>query len=483
MITYETYCQLRELHRQGLNNSQLARQLNLHPRTVATWLVRDYTRKAASPRTSILDPYKDQIVQWLEQHPLSAQQILQRLNTLGYTGGYTTVKEYVRKVRPRRREAFLTLAFAPGECAQVDWGSSGTIAVGNTRRRLHFFVMVLCYSRLMYVEFTLLQTMEHFLACHQNAFHYFGAVPKRIMVDNLKSAVLKRLTGEAPVLNPRYLDFAHHHGFEINPCGVARGNEKGRVENGVGYVKKNFLNGLVRGQFAALGPAARQWLDGIANQRLHAETRQRPWERFSDEKALLLPLPENPYDVGHISSVRATKQFRVHVDSNRYSVPAEFAGQKLTLKRYPYELFMYHGDRRIAQHVRSYDRHQDFEQPDHVRELLTYRRKAREQKLLAQFFALSPQAETYYKALAQKRLNTSHHVQKIVALSEIHGRDAVARAIDDGLTFHAYSCEYIANLLEQQQTPPPTNGALHLTRRQDLLELCIPEPGLHLYDN
>ena len=118
-----------------------------------------------------------------------------------------------------------------------------------------------------------------------------------------------------------------------------------------------------------------------------------------------------------------------------------------------------------------------------MRELLTYRRKAREQKLLAQFLALSPQAEAYYNALAQKRLNAPHHVQKIVALSEIHGPDAVARAIDDGLTFHAYSCEYIANLLEQQQTPPPANGALHLTRRQDLLELSIPEPGLHVYDN
>ena len=163
-------------------------------------------------------------------------------------------------------------------------------------------------------------------------------------------------------------------------------------------------------------------------------------------------------------------------------MPAEYAGQKLTVKCYPHELLVYHDNRRLAQHARCYDRHQDFEQPDHVRELLTYRRKAREQKLLAQFLALSPQAEHYYQALAQKRLNVTHHVQKIVALSEIYGRDAVARAIEDGLTFHAYSCEYIANLLEQQKTPPPSNGALHLTSRQDLLDLAIPEPGLHLYD-
>ena len=264
--------------------------------------------------------------------------------------------------------------------------------------------------------------------------------------------------------------------------GWRRETKKGRVENGVGYVKKNFLNGLERGDFAALGPTARQWLDGIANQRLHAETRQRPLDRFADEKNALLPLPPEPHDVGQIRAVRATKQFRIHLDSNRYSVPAEYAGQKLTLKSYPDELLVYHGDRRIAQHARCYDRHQDFEQPDHVRELLRYRRKAREQKLLAQFLALSPQAERYYQALAQKRLNVTHHVQKIVALSEIYGRESVARAIDDALEFHAYSCDYIANLLEQQRRGPlAPAGALHLTRREDLLELSIPEPGLHLY--
>jgi transposase len=147
----------------------------------------------------------------------------------------------VRKVRPRRQKAFLKLSFAPGECAQVDWGSFGTVAVGDTTRRLSFFVMVLCYSRMMYVQFTVSQSMEHFLGCHQNAFVHFGAVPARIMVDNLKSAVLRRITGQPPVLNPKYKDFADHCGFEIAPCAPAKGNEKGRVENGVGYVKKNFF--------------------------------------------------------------------------------------------------------------------------------------------------------------------------------------------------------------------------------------------------
>ena len=132
---------------------------------------------------------------------------------------------------------------------------------------------MLCYSRLMYLEFTVSQTMEHFLGCHVNAFEAFaGRVPAKIMVDNLKSAVLQRSIGQAPVFNPRYADFARHHRFEIAPCNVGAGHEKGRVEAGVGYVKKNFLAGLDIPDFRALNPAARHWLDSVANVRIHGET-------------------------------------------------------------------------------------------------------------------------------------------------------------------------------------------------------------------
>lgn len=175
----------------------------------------------------------------LEKYPYSAAQVWQRLREQGFEGGYSMVKAYVGMVRPKPQPAFLKLAFAPGECAQVDWGSFGSVPVGQTSRRLSFLVMVLCYSRMMDVEFTVSQTLEHFLACHQHAFEFFGGVPQTVRVDHLKSAVLKRALGEAPVFNPKYADFAKHNGFRIVPCHVGKGNEKGRVENGGGYVKKN----------------------------------------------------------------------------------------------------------------------------------------------------------------------------------------------------------------------------------------------------
>jgi hypothetical protein len=157
-------------------------------------------------------------------------------------------------------------------------------------RRLSFFVMVLCYSRRMYLEFTVSQMMEFFLQCHENAFAAFGGVSRRVMVDNLKSAVLQRLVGQAPVFNAKYLDFSRHWGFEISPCNVRAGNEKGRVENGVGFVKKNFLAGLELADFSTMQPAAQLWVDTVADVRMHESTHQRPTDRFEDERAKLTPL-------------------------------------------------------------------------------------------------------------------------------------------------------------------------------------------------
>jgi transposase len=194
VLDYETYCKIRDCHdRQHLTITQTARVLGLHPQTVSKWLKADqYRRRQSPPRASRLDPFKAQVVRWLDTHPYSAQQIFQRLREAGFDGGYTIVRDYVSKIRPPRREAFLKLAFAPGECAQVDWGEYGSIAVGSTRRRLSFFVMVLCYSRLMYLEFTVSQTMEHFLACHEHAFAAFGGCPAKVMVRiGVKIAALR----------------------------------------------------------------------------------------------------------------------------------------------------------------------------------------------------------------------------------------------------------------------------------------------------
>src|ERR1035437_6145119 len=484
MLDYETFCQIRDhLTRQQLSQAQTARALGLDIRTVAKWAnVEQFVPRAGVVRVGKLDAFKGQIVRWLDTHPYSAQQIYQRLCEAGYQGGRTIVKDYVHRIRPRHQEAFLKLDFAPGEAAQVDWGEYGSIGVASPRRRRSFFRMVRCYSRRMYLEFTVSQTSEFFLSCHENAFTAFGGVPSQIMVDNLKSAVLQRLIGLAPVFNPKYLDFSRHWGFEIKPCNVRSGNEKGRVENGVGYVKKNFLAGLELPDFAAMQPAATLWMDTVANVRMHESTHQRPIDRFEEERAHLKRPSPAGFDLARVRTVSATKQFRVPLESNPYSVPARYAGHRLTLKAYADRVCIYDHEQLVVRHPRSMDRHKDIEDPEHQRQLLVQRKSAREQRLVVQFLAISARGAAYRYGLETHHFNARAHLRKIVALVELHGKEAVARALDDGLELQAFSAEYVAHILSARRRIGEEPAALQLTRRADLLDLELPEPDLSIYD-
>jgi len=482
MIDYATWAAISDGVGKRLTAAQLALSLGLDIKTVRHWIGRPYAPRQPVRRPSKLDPFKGRIVGWLDAHPLSAQQVFQRLRDNGYGGGISIVKDYVRAVRPRPREAFLTLAFAPGEVAQVDWGEFGTIAVGDTRRRLSFFVMVLAYSRKMYVEFTLSQTMEQFLAAHVNGFNALG-VPKKVMVDNLRCAVLQHRRGESAQFNPRYLDFARHYGFEPVACAVAKGNEKGRVERGVGYVKVNFLSGLELPDFAALNPAAQVWLESVANVRMHRETHRRPVDLWAEERAHLQAANPRPFDVGRVLVVRANRQFRVTFEANRYSVPARFAGAQVTLKAYPDRLCIYHSEDLIARHARSFERYRDLEDPDHPKALVAQRRHARDAQVLQRFLTLTPLAVRYHAGLVERRGHALVHVRKIVALADIYGNEAVVRALTDALSFAAFSSEYVAHLIEARTRQLPQASPLVLMRRQDVLELELPPADMSAYSS
>lgn len=484
MIDFATYSKIHYMrHTQKLSISQIAAEISLDEKTVAKWLCRKrFEARKGKGRSSKLDPYKAIIRTWLEKHDYSAQQVFQLLREQGYVGGYTIVKDYVRRIRPRKTNAYLTLSFAPGECAQVDWGSFASVPVGNTRRQLSFFVMLLSYSRMMYVEFTLSQKQEHFLQCHENAFIHFGGIPKRIMIDNLKTGVLEHKPGEPALINPRYADYARHCGFEVVACNPREPQEKGRVENAVGYIKKNFLKGLRIDDFAHLAAPARRWLSEVANVRIHRQSGRKPVELWEKEKPHLQALPLNPYDTGTSMRLRASSTFRVTIDTNRYSVPAQYASQFLDVRLYSDKVIVWHEGQIVAEHVRSYARSGDFENPDHPRALLAQRHRARTQKNLQLFLQLGEHSEIFYLQMRERRLNSNEHIRRILALVDIHSRQKVAEAISDGHHLGAYSSEYIANILEQRARPKERPGPLHLTRPSELLELESPVADLAIYD-
>jgi transposase len=484
VIGYERYCQMKQAEAAGRTAPQIARELKLHVQTVRKWLERERyerSRGAQTARRSKLDAFKPALVRWVDGHPFTGMQLWHKVKEQGYTGGYSILKAYLRRIRPNRTEAFLTLKFAPGQCAQVDWGSFGTVPVDGTRRALSFFVLVLAHSRWLYVEFTLGQSQEWFLGCHQRAFEKLGGVPHEVMVDNCKTAVLSHVPGTDPVFNAQYLDFARHHGFRIKACGPGHPQSKGIVENAVAYVKKSFLLGRQINQFQELAPAVSLWLETIANVRQHGETRTRPVDRLPEERPNLLKLNPQPYPAVQTRPVRASRRCRVTVDTNRYSVPPRYAGALLTAQLSSDRVRLYADTTLVAEHVRHYARRADIEDPDHVRSLEEMKKCGARQRMLLRFLELSPAASAYHRGLAERRMNAGHHLARILGLLPTYGTAALAEAIENAHQLGAYSSDYIINLLEQRARRLPEPGPLHLTHATDALQLELSAPDLTPY--
>lgn len=487
MIDYETYLRIHHLHHtEKLSRAQIAAALGITPDTVSKWLRRPrYQARQTTRRTSKLDIFKPQILRWTGQYAFTGEQILQRLQDIGYAGGRTILNDYLRSIRPKAQPAYLKLRFDPGECAQVDWGECGTLHIGQARRKLQVFVMVLCHSRLLYLRFYLSQSLECFLDAHLRAFAWMGGVPRRLMVDNLKTAVLGHRRGEPPEYHPRYLDLARHYGFAPIACNVGKGNEKGRVERGVGYIKGNFLAGRQVIDLPGLQAAAEKWRDLVANERIHGATRKPPRELFEEEeKKALRALRQEPYDCSVTRHVRLSKDSRIQFETNTYSLPPGQKHRQLILRVEAERIRIHSGTLRsepVATHQRCYGRHQDIEDPVHTRELKKQRQQAREQNLLHDFRALGPVAVRYCEELRQRHLDYRSQVRRLLALAEIHSADKLLRALRDSLEMGAVNAAYIEHLLAARQRSAANVSPLHLTRSEDQLELPSPKPDLDIY--
>ncbi len=311
MIAKEIEAEILRLHHaEGWLPGTIATQLQLHYSTVRRVLDRNgLITKQQRIRRSIADQYIPFIKETLGKYPqLNATRIYYMVKIRGYSGGVDHFRDIVAKYRPSTKaEAYLRLTTLPGEQAQVDWGHFGKIIIGNAERRLLAFVMVLSWSRRIFLRFYLGDHTANFLRGHMEAFQHFQLVPREILYDNLKSVVLER-TGRAIHFNPEILSLAAYYRFAVKPVAVARGNEKGRVERAIRYIRDSFF-------------AARQWtdLDDLNEQALHwcqleATVRKCPqdkvltvMEAFEQEKSSLLAVPDAPYPVCDRLSVRVGK--------------------------------------------------------------------------------------------------------------------------------------------------------------------------------
>jgi transposase len=487
-MTRHEWLEIRRLRDEGLGIRAIALRFGCHRRRVRKALNSDRPpQRVGRPRGSIIDEHRGWLLAKLEQYPeLSAAKLHNMLTEQNFKGSYSVVKEAVADLRPRLKPVYQTLHFPAGECAQVDWGVWKAIDVAGGRRRLSFFVMNLCYSRMLYAEFFLGETLEFWLAAHRNAFEYFGGVPKCVMVDNCKTAVTKpRRKDSEATLNAYYASFADHYRFTVNPCTPHRPNEKGRVERAVGYIKDAFLAGREPSVPEAINPALWHWLKNTANVRLHRSTGKQPIDLFQDEeKGLLKPLPGAPHPCTVILQAVANSCCRITVGSNRYSIPPQFASTRLVLHRYPDRVIVFAPDGQlVADHPRSFARNTEIVNPEHLEALKHLTSRASENQQITTFLTLGSAAEAYLSGLKEKRADYRKHLRQINTQIAIFGRDQVARALADAQEHNAYAADYILNLLHARlRMNDATDSPLSLVRNADLLNLKISEPNLNAYD-
>jgi len=465
----------------------IAAELGIHHDTVRQVLEVDhFTKPLSRVRPSQLDPYMDYIGQVLTQHPrLRATRIFEMIVGRGYTGSVSQTRRAVKRLRPSKPpEAYLRLSTLPGQEAQVDWGHFGHVQVGRASRPLSAFVMVLSWSRALHVLFTLDQTMESFLRGHVEAFEALGGCARTLLYDNLKTAVLER-HGQAIKFHDRLLELAGHYHFQARPVGIARGNEKGRVERQIRFLRDRFFAARSFVDVDDLNAQFRTWRDEWAHARpCPGDPDKTVAEALEEERPLLLLLPEHSFECDLVRTIKSGKTPYLRFDRNDYSVPHEFVRKPLTLLASHDTVRVLDGQDEIARHVRCYDRGRTIEDKRHVAALLATKHAARETKGRDRLTAAVPRTQDFLQEVLLRGHSMGSAVQQLLRLLDEYGQADLAAAVELTLERGTPSPSSVAQVLEQERrrrrSPPPL--ALQLPDDPRVRDLRVTQHDLEDYD-
>lgn len=457
----------------------IAKQLRLHHGSVERVLRQAGLPRSGSPlRPSRLDPFLPFIRQTLEKFPsLTASRLFWMVQGRGYTGGPDHFRHLISHHRPHpTHEAYLRRVTLSGEEAQVDWAHCGHLQIGRAKRPLMAFVMVLSWSRRIFLRFYLDARMASFLHGHVSAFTAWNALPKVLLYDNLRSAVLER-RGDAIRFNPTLLDLAAHYRFEPRPVAVARGNEKGRVERAIRYIRDAFLAARTWQDLADLNQQAQAWCLGPAD--------DRPWpqdktltvrDAFLQEQPRLLSLPANPYPTDEQVTVAVGKTPYVRFDLNDYSVPHTWVRKTLTVVASEVQVRVVAGQTVIAAHPRSYDRGAQIEDPAHLADLVSHKTKARAQRGMSRLAQAVPASLELLTQAAGRGDNLGTITAALLRLVDRYGANEVQTATLTALARGVPHPNAVRLALEAQREardqPPPVEVQLpaHVTAKDTVVQ-------------
>lgn len=464
----------------------IASHLGVHHETVKRAIEVDRFASNGRHVPSMLDAYLAFIEETLARYPkLTATRVHEMLVGRGYRGSVVQTRRVVRRLRPEREaEAFLRLETLPGEQGQVDWGSFGHVVVGRGKRALSAFVMVLSSSRALHVLFTLDQTTESFMRGHVEAFEYFGGVPRVLLYDNLKSAVVERYK-DAIRFNPKLLELAGHYHFEPRPVAPRKGNEKGKVERQIRFLRDRFFAARRFRDVDDLNDQFRVWRCEWAHARpCPADVTLTVEEALEKERDVLLPLPENALSCDRIEGVSAKKTPYVRFDRNDYSIPSSLVRKPLTLIASPTTIRVVDGAAEVASHTRSYDSGRRIEDPRHIKELVEKKRAARATVAKDRLIFTVPIADAFFEKAVEHSLNIGRLTQQLHLLLDEYGADEMSVALEEALARGTIAFSAIAHILEvkrRRRNAPPT---VHVELPDDprIKNLHVKQHDLRRYD-
>ena len=469
----------------------IARQLHVHRDTVRRVLAGNGAAAPCLPSTSPLrpsriDPYRPFILSTLAKFPtLTAARLHAMVTERGYVGSASHLRFLVAAMRPRpAAEAYLRLRTLPGEQAQVDWGHFGHVHIGRARRPLMAFVMVLSHSRMVFLRFFLDARMDSFLRGHVEAFTAFSGVPRVLLYDNLKSAVLER-QGDAIRFNPALLALAAHYRFEPRPVAPARGNEKGRVERAIRYVRESFFAARQFTDRDDLNAQAGQWCRGqAADRRWPQDSALSVRQAFQAEQGNLLALPEHEFALGERVAVVVGKTPYVRFDLNDYSVPHTHVRRTLAVLADEQTVRILEGSFELARHARCWDRGQQIEIPVHVQRLVEHKRAARAHRACDRLAQAVPGAAILLERAGARGQNVGSITAALLRLLERYGASALQVAVLEALERNVPHPNAVRLALERAREaagqPPPVALVLpeHVARR----DAPVRPHALHSYD-
>lgn len=478
---------LRYYHAEKWPEGTIARQLGVHHTTVARVLAQaGLPRIMKRVRGSITDPFVPFIRETLAKYPtLTASRLHRMARERGYRGGVTQFRHIVSLHRPKPpAEAYLRLRTLPGEQAQVDWAHFGHVTIGRARRPLMAFVMVLSYSRAIFLRFFLDARIENFLRGHVAAFEAFGGVSRVVLYDNLRSAVLER-QGDAIRFNPTLLDFAARYRFEPRPVAIARGNEKGRVERAIQYCRTAFWPARSYTDLDDLNAQAEAWCRGEAADRRCPEDQARTVRAVAAEEApLLMKLPDNPWPVIERKAVSVGKTPYVRFDLNDYSVPHTHVRRTLTVLAEPGILRIVDSETVVATHRRSYDKGAQIEIDAHIAALVDHKREGRRHRATDRLAQAAPASRDLLVRAAARGDNIGTITMALTRLLDRYGARELQTAILDALNRDVPHPNAVRQILgrrrdERGQAPPV---AIILPPHVEARDKPVRTGSLDIYD-